>query len=162
MLVAGALAGLAVGVRSTFATLVPALAFAAWWLHDRRHDGFAFGATSAFACGVAIALSPLIVFFALDPAAFLYGNGTYNLTLDPAFRADGGFDVAMTFGQKLAYFVGDVLDHPRAAALLAAYAVSSALFLFEPNGERSRAWATLNRRRRYRMVTSSSTGCRLL
>jgi hypothetical protein len=136
---AGLFAGLAVGFRSTFATLVPALAFAIWWLRDRSEDGFSVRSTTAFAAGVFVALSPVLVLLGADPAAFFYGNATYNLTLDPVYRKDAGFDVAMTFAQKFSYFTGDVLDHPRPAALLFAYAVSAFCAVYDRRADSSKA-----------------------
>jgi hypothetical protein len=128
-LAGGLLIGFAVGTRSTMALIAPALLAAAVFVSRDHPSATRPAILMYFGIGAAIALLPLLVLFVIAPAEFVYGNLTYNLTLNPLYRERMGYDVAMNHQQKLDYIVGSVLVHPRMITLLLAYAVTGALLL---------------------------------
>lgn len=135
-LVGGALLGLACGVRSTMATLIPALALALWLVHRNDPQRSVPRLLAAYFLGGMIALLPVGMFFVLAPEQFLHGNLAYNLTLNPLYRLRLGHEVAMSFGEKLSYLRDYVLAPPRTVALVGAYAVTGLLALV--SGDRTR------------------------
>jgi hypothetical protein len=128
-LVGGLSIGFAIGTRSTMALVAPALLVSAVFVSRDHPSATRPAILAALGGGVAIALLPLLFFLAIAPSEFVYGNLTYNLTLNPLYRERMGYDLAMSHPQKVEYLVGSVLSHPRMVALLLAYAVSVALLL---------------------------------
>lgn len=118
LLLVGGLTGLAVGMRLTYALLIPAFAIAllfipnhastahgSHWLRHALQDLFSFGS------GIFIALLPVLLLAVMAPRQFLFGNFVY-IRLNTGYREVVGYGEAMTLGGKLTYFAENVLNQP--------------------------------------------------
>jgi 4-amino-4-deoxy-L-arabinose transferase-like glycosyltransferase len=120
----GVSAGIAIGIRSSFALLLPGFGLGVLCMRPPLRDLRASAAAAAaFVSGAAVALLPLVPLFFIAPDGFLHGNLRYNLTLNPAYRQAVGYDLAMTLPGKLAYFTDKVLVLRRNSFLLLTYLV---------------------------------------
>lgn len=129
---AGALAGLAVGIRLSFAFIVVPLGVAVWCGRSpltRRGRGLALAAAAGAA---ALALLPAWAHWARDPGAFVFGNVRY-AGLNTRWYAQIGAD--MSAGGKLGYLFRKMFSDPGNAFLflLGGYALGYALW-------KRRAW----------------------
>ncbi len=121
----GALLGLGVGIRSSFALVIPAFAASFLVLGNAKLDERA-RAIGAFAVGGFLALVPVLYFLGIAPQQFAFGNFRYNTELNTEYRRITEWNVAMDLGGKLDYLATEVLSHRRNSLLLAAYIVSLA------------------------------------
>ena len=123
--VTGAFIGVAIGVRASAITMVPAflICLAVHPGEDEKQTLLswkrAFTAWLAFTGGLILALLPLLIFLVSVPKQFLFGNLEY-AGLNTAYRQEtpiffsGNQEVfgAVTFAEKLAYFGQNVIDQP--------------------------------------------------
>ncbi len=136
-LIAGVLFGLAAGTRATMVLIGPALVLATWLAAREQTLAPARRVATRWLGGATLALLPLVALLALAPDGFVFGNLTYNFSLNPLYRERMGYTVAMSDAQKLDYLFGTVLSHPRTAALTLAYVVSGVALLV--SDQRARA-----------------------
>jgi len=137
----GAALGLAVGMRSSFALVIPA--FAASFLFLGPADkGERARATAAFAIGGFVSLAPVLVFIAFAPEQFAFGNFRYNTELNTEYRRITEWSVAMDLTGKLTYLRDEVLSHRRNSLLAVLYLIAVGSAGFANRGLRSRPRAS--------------------
>jgi 4-amino-4-deoxy-L-arabinose transferase-like glycosyltransferase len=96
----GALIGLAIGIRLTFAPA--ALGFLLMlFIYSRPLKRSLF----LFIFGLVVALLPLILLFAAAPEQFLFGNLEYSVRLNRAYWEELGRGMEMTFQAKVLHFM---------------------------------------------------------
>jgi 4-amino-4-deoxy-L-arabinose transferase-like glycosyltransferase len=122
VLASGILLGVAIGLRLTLAfALVPFFAF----LLVRPGVSRAVRRAGLFAAGLATALAPALVLFALDPDLFLFSNLGYHAA-NEHFWWSTGHTQSMDFTGKLAYLF-QAATAPGSLSLLALVAVTTGL-----------------------------------
>ncbi len=112
----------AVGIRATFALPVAAFVAAAWFGPGRARRLLNWTA------GLLVGLLPLLLFFLLAPAQFIFGNLTY-AALNTEWRFANEYDRAMTLAGKLAYLASDVVGLSSTLFLLVAFGLALLLAL---------------------------------
>ncbi len=118
-LASGALVGLAIGTRLTFAPA--ALAFLV--ILAASPPGKKIAGLVRFSLGAVIALLPTWWLLAIAPRQFIFGNFLYP-ALNTRYHREAGFEKAMTVGGKAAYVVTDVLAHPATLLLFILFVVA--------------------------------------
>lgn len=122
---AGVLLGLAVGVRASSLTLLPAFLLALFWLPGGTSRGrLRLGAL--FVAGLAVALLPLLWLLIAAPQQLIFGNLGY-AQLNSAYRLgvpvayDGKLPVygPMSLGEKLGFLWNEVIAEPANLLVLA-------------------------------------------
>lgn len=115
----GVLLGLAIGVRASAVTVLPAFLLALWFFPGVRSLRRYFSFILLWGGGMALALVPLLVTFLLAPRQFLFGNIEYALLntrfrLDTPVLYDRGFPVygPRNFLEKLGYLGESVIAQP--------------------------------------------------
>jgi hypothetical protein len=121
----GAAIGLAVGIRSSFAFLVPGYCIGVLLLPGGRDLRTVLVRAAAFSAGVAAAMLPLVPFALVSPEGFLHGNMRYNLELNPEYRRLLSHQTAMTMRAKLDYLFFEVAPLKRNLFLFLAFAATS-------------------------------------
>jgi len=129
----GVLTGLAVGMRLTYALLIPAFSIAIFffplfgsttekssWIRSGLRNLFFLG------CGIFAALLPVLLLALAAPKQFLFGNFVY-IRLNTGYREVLDYGEAMTLSGKLAYFAENVLSEP-VNGLLYALALGFCIF----------------------------------
>jgi 4-amino-4-deoxy-L-arabinose transferase-like glycosyltransferase len=115
---AGALLGIAVGVRASSLTLLPAFLLALFWLPGGSSRG-RLRLGLLWLSGLAVALLPLLWLFVAAPQQFIFGNlgyaqfnSTYRLGVPVAY--DGNLPVygPMSLGEKLGFLWNEVVAQP--------------------------------------------------
>jgi 4-amino-4-deoxy-L-arabinose transferase-like glycosyltransferase len=120
----GALLGLAIGTRLTFAPA--ALSFGAMVaIAPGKSPRAKAGLILVLGAGIAVALLPSWVLFAQAPREFIFGNFTY-ASLNTRFHEEGGLGRGMTLPGKLGYVFSDLLIKPGNLLLFMALAASLA------------------------------------
>jgi len=99
---AGIFIGLAIGTRLTFAPLFAPLAVAAAWEPARGTLRQRLRGVWMLCAGAALSLLPALVLFAIAPAQFIFGNFTFNSTVNILFR-QSYHDPRITWHAKLLY-----------------------------------------------------------
>ena len=100
MILSGLCLGIAAGSRATYLLALP---FAVAFLVAEAAHGDWRGRLCSLLIGAGIGLMPSVLFFLIDPKAFLFGNIGY-AGLNTLFRADRGLEIAMDLRGKLVYF----------------------------------------------------------
>lgn len=123
---AGALLGLAIGTRLTFAPASLALA-AMIWMRPGTVAGKTAGVGRLIA-GATIAMAPSLWLLTIAPRQFEFGNFMYP-GLNTVFHQESGYIKAMTATGKLLYLFTDVLSRPASLLFFVALAGSFAALL---------------------------------
>lgn len=115
----GVLLGLAVGVRLTSLTLLPAFLLALFWLPRDFPRSRCFRLGLSFLAGFTLGLLPLAWFMVIAPRQLIFGNlgyaglnSAYRLNIPVAFDGLTPIYGAMTLGEKLGYLWKDVIAQP--------------------------------------------------
>lgn len=125
-LASGALLGIAVGVRVSSITILPAYLLAMFWLSDKFSWRRFFQAILPFLVGFVLALLPLLWLFISAPHQFIFGNLGY-AQLNSAYRLDvpvaydGNIPVygARSLADKLDFLWNEVISQPPNTLLFA-------------------------------------------
>jgi 4-amino-4-deoxy-L-arabinose transferase-like glycosyltransferase len=104
----GAALGIAIGIRSSFALVVPGFLFGAVTLHRGAGLRDAIARIAVLTVGMGLALVPMLPLAVLAPQQFWYGNVGYNLELHPAYHRLLGHGSAMSLWGKLEYLLYEV------------------------------------------------------
>src|SRR2546423_3566203 len=115
---AGALLGIAIGTRLSLAPLVAPFALTTVLFPVRGLRRIL--CLTIFLLGLGIALLPSALLFFFAPSQFLFGNFTYNATLDRLYRQSAGLG-GITFLTKLAFPVQQLLKSPCDLVLVAGF-----------------------------------------
>jgi hypothetical protein len=108
---------IAAGIRATF--LLASFAFLLFTIVGRARKATAI----AWTAGIMVGSLPNLIFFAIAPSQFWFGNVSY-AALNTQWRAEHEYDRAMTLDGKFAYLVGDVIGWTSTLVLLIALAVA--------------------------------------
>ena len=129
----GVLTGLAVGMRLTYALLIPAFSIAIFFFPlfgstPEKSTRNRIGLRNLFflGCGIFAALLPVLLLALAAPKQFLFGNFVY-IRLNTGYREVLDYGEAMTLSGKLAYFAENVLSEP-VNGLLYALALGFCIF----------------------------------
>ena len=112
----GALLGLAVGTRLSFAALLVPFVAALLFFPVKASARQRLVAVSCHLLGFGAALLPAVALFAAAPARFLFNNFDYH-NLNTGYWLAQGYERAMTLPGKVAY-LGEVVREPGTLALL--------------------------------------------
>jgi hypothetical protein len=96
----GALVGLAVGIRLTFAPAILGFLLVLFIYSRQPKRSLLF-----FISGLLVALLPSILLFAIAPEQFVFGNLGYSVSLNRAYWQEMGRGTEMTIQSKILYFV---------------------------------------------------------
>ena len=116
----GALLGLAIGTRLSFApAIAPFLGLI--YLHpDRASPGTRLSLLLSFSFGMFVSMLPVFLTFTIAPKQFVFGNIGYAV-YNTAYREQMGFQTAMTIGNKLVYLAKIVISQPGNLFLFSAF-----------------------------------------
>ena len=114
----GGLLGLAIGTRSSFATLIPAFLLTLVCHPQVKSRRTFWSALLAFGAGGLLAMLPALVLFFLAPGSFVFGNIGY-AGLNTLYRQGSGY----TDGMNKLSFLGDVFSQTSNLLLLAAFVI---------------------------------------
>ena len=114
----GALLGIAIGTRLSFAPLLPPFALLAFLFSTGGRQRISY--LTSLTVGLGIALIPTALLFFAAPSQFYFGNFTYNSTLNPLYQqslAPGQFALL----RKFAFLLQKLLESPCDLALVAGF-----------------------------------------
>jgi hypothetical protein len=119
-LICGLLAGLAAGIRLSYAALVVPIIFAILLdpLFLTRTERLKH--MLAFAIGLLLSLLPVGILFLMAPRQFIYGNFHY-IALNTVYRKNLNFAIDMTLWNKLDYFGRHMYESPEVLLLYLAF-----------------------------------------
>jgi 4-amino-4-deoxy-L-arabinose transferase-like glycosyltransferase len=125
----GALLGLAVGVRVSSITILPAFLLAFLWLPDKFSWQRFIRCGLLFGAGLGLALLPLLWFFLSAPAQFVFGNlgyaqlnSIYRLEVPVAYTGSIPVYGPQSLGEKVGFLWNDVIGQPANLLLFACLA----------------------------------------
>jgi hypothetical protein len=124
----GALLGLAVGTRLSFAALLPLFVVALSFFPPGATVRQRLVAVLSHLLGFGAALLPALALFAAAPTRFLFNNVDYH-TLNTGYWLAQGYERAMTLPGKVAY-LGEVVREPGTLALMLALLATTATLAF--------------------------------
>jgi 4-amino-4-deoxy-L-arabinose transferase-like glycosyltransferase len=116
---AGVLLGIAVGVRASSLTLLPAFLLALFWFPGETNWQRLIRPGLLFLAGFIVALLPLLWIFLAAPQQFIFGNlgyaqlnATYRVMIPVAY--DGNLPIygPMSLGEKLGFLWNEVVGQP--------------------------------------------------
>lgn len=122
---AGIMAGLATGVRLSYAVLLPAFTFAIFIFPFDQSFTSRLRNTLGFGVGGLVASIPFLLLYVIAPRQFYYGNYIYT-RLNTTYRQMLEFSDAMTLIPKIGFFSRTVLSNPTNILL---YAITLILFV---------------------------------
>ena len=114
----GAMVGIAIGTRLSFAPLVAPFALTTLLFPIRGLRRIS--CLTTFLLGLGVALLPSVLLFFCAPSQFVFGNFTYNATIHRLYRESTGLG-GITFLNKLAFPVQQLLKSPSDLALVAGF-----------------------------------------
>ncbi len=108
---------IAIGMRATFVLATLPLVMSACFTSARKT------ALGGWVAGLALGLLPILVFFLLAPAQFIFGNLTY-AALNTEWRLMHEYERAMTLTDKFAYLLTDVIGWSSTLLVILAFVVA--------------------------------------
>lgn len=128
LILCGVLAGLATGVRLSFAVLVVPFFLILLFYPNLLAIAERFKCIASYLTGLLLSLFPVIVLAIRAPAGFYFGNYVY-IRLNTLYRQEVMFQESMTPLAKIIYFYENVLANPASFLMYSGLAVVS-LYLF--------------------------------